>query len=134
MLLDVWLLNRISQNPVNCKEAALRLTSWCQEVTMSFHKTTPQSSLGSPFQHLSLIKTQGLQHLKVELTVSDSQSAWLEDRYLWVLIRKTLMWFSQLVHCQDSTCQLQGPDTILQHLVGRGWEGRGHSKACQELQ
>lgn len=96
------------------------LTSQCQEMTMLFHKISPQSSLGSPFQHPSQVKIQGLQHLKVELTVPDSQSAWLEDQYLWVLIR-SLRWFSQLVHCQDSACQLQGPDTILHHLESWTW-------------
>lgn len=86
-----------------------------------FHKTSPQSLLENPFQHASQIKIQVLQHLKVEMTVPDSQSTWLENHYIWVLIRRSLRWFSQLIHCQDSTCQLQEPDIILQHLESWAW-------------
>lgn len=64
------------------QQATLWLTSHCEELMILFCKTSPQFSLGCPFQYKSWIKIQGLQHLKVELTVSDSQPAWLEDHMI----------------------------------------------------
>lgn len=90
-------------NPVNGKWVVLHLTTQCQEVTMLLYKRSTQPSLRSPFQHPSQIQNHGLQHLKAELTVPDSQSAWLGDHYLGMLIRRSFRWFSVIVQTPFSS-------------------------------